>query len=206
VSFLMNNKGGVIAIFLLVTLPFFIILLIVLPDMARFQEGVNTHLKNAVIQSTRTAASAVNIYSQAAGTPMIDPDRAHGFFMKTLQGALGLDENLSSLEGSRTEGQARYYFVVFNGQNDFVPSGKYFIFNGETLESGELDFTDTEQRFYIQEDRIILEPGEIEVIFKHPGVVSVVTIGSKPIYRNREEATRWAAARIEKNRKEVVVP
>ena len=194
----LDNKGGVVAIFLLITLPLFIILLIVMPDLARFHEGVNAQLKNAVIHATRTSASAVDKRSQAVGDPKIDPDRAHEFFVRVLKDTLGLDENLESLDASRTEGQARYYFVVFNGPNDYVPSGKYFIFDGNELNSGEINFTDSQQTFYIQDEQISLVSGEIEVVLTRPGTVSVVTIGSKPIYRNREEATRWAAARIEK--------
>jgi hypothetical protein len=77
---------------------------------------------------------------------------------------LGLDENLESLDASRTEGQARYYFVVFNGPNDYVPSGKYFIFDGNELNSEELNFTDSQQTFYIQDEHISLVSGEIEVV------------------------------------------
>lgn len=204
-----DQSGGTVAIFILITLPMFVLLLMIIPELARVNESANVNIKNAVIDSARIAASAVDRHSQASGKPMIDPDRAHEFFIKSLRVRLGLDENLNPISGSRLQDGAsvEYYLLVFNGQNADSINGlsraTFFSTNGYALSNWEThDFSGNEHAFFIRKDNneaISLDSGDIEIHLSTPGVIAVVTAKAKPVFKDEGvEITRWASARIEK--------
>ena len=189
-----SEQGMVAGVFFLLFIPLLVLGMLYTTDHAETVFHYDIDIQQAVTDATRAAAFTVDPLSQANANPMIVPDEAYLIFKKVLAQNLNLDEvTLKPKSGSALTKEPEYYFIVFNGENEFgLPEGVCYP-SGITID-GNLP-----KDFQISEAGIIPDGmGNIVARLDRPGCVAMVKCTVKSITGKDSTGVRWVAAKVVK--------
>lgn len=197
INILKDEKGGAIVIVFLIILPLLFVSIVYANEIQRLSAGSNINLKNTAVLSAKAAAQSVEEKSQAYGTPLIDPNKAHQNFEKILKRNLKLNDSLNPLPNSPLRGELNYYLLVCNGVNEHgLPQGVIYSYENGSLLQETITVGNLPASFGVNK-RFEVVPGDKTVQLETPGVIVIIEAGIRPVAMNvSTTATRWASARI----------
>ncbi len=204
-----DENGAALTVFLLLLIPFLILMMISRTEINNILSETDTTLQNAVSVSTKQAAMMVDIESQSKGDPRISYEKSIAEFKKQLKYSLALDDNFSGLDYSSVN-EVKYWVLIYNGDtlfsgyNNENKVSSYAYYNNQNgIEEEYITNTITgfPKDLWIADDGIKDSEvsNSVKVTLKAPCVLAVVRGEIKPIMTNNaQNVTRWALAKIVK--------